>query len=88
MEDAELSETIIKGLGGTENITDVENCFTRLRVQVLDPDKINEAVIKMTKPSGIVRPEKNYIHIIYGLKVEGITKNLKEYIKSQKEAQN
>ena len=88
MEDKELSETIIRGLGGTENIADVENCFTRLRVQVLNPEKINETVIKSTRPSGIVRPEKNYIHIIYGLKVEGITKNLKEYIKSQKEAKN
>ena len=85
-ESDELSKMIIEGLGGLENINDIENCFTRLRIQVRNPEMVSEAVLKMTKPSGIVRPEKSYIHIIYGLKVEKITKDLKEYINSQKEA--
>ena len=59
---------IIEGLGGKENINTVENCITRLRVNVKDESKINEDMINLTPNSGIVRKGKD-IQIIFGLHV-------------------
>lgn len=64
-----LAGKIINGLGGKENIVSVENCFTRLRVDVADMKKVDEKEIMKTGPNGIVKPNANHIQIIYGPKV-------------------
>lgn len=68
---------IIAGLGGKENINTVENCFTRLRVSVVDESLIDESKINKTTHSGIVR-SGNDIQIIYGLEVPAIRKQVDE----------
>ena len=50
----ELSQTISRGLGGKANISDVDCCATRLRITVIDPDKVNDALLKSTGASGVV----------------------------------
>ena len=55
-------------LGGKENIEELENCFTRLRVNVKNPDLINEDLINHVPNSGINRNGNN-IQIIFGMKV-------------------
>lgn len=65
----ELAGQIIKGLGGKENITAIENCFTRLRVDVKDMNKVDEKELSKTGPNGMVKPNPNHIQIIYGLQV-------------------
>ena len=59
---------VIAGLGGKDNIEELENCFTRLRVNVKDPDLVNEDLINHVPNSGINR-SGNDIQIIYGMKV-------------------
>ena len=66
-----MALTIIKALGGKANINTVENCITRLRVNMVDPSLVDEALIKTTKPKGIVRKD-NDIQIVYGLEVAEI----------------
>lgn len=68
---------IIDGLGGKANIKSVENCFTRLRVNVIDVEKIDETKINKTKNSGIVK-KGNDIQIIYGLEVPQIQKAVEQ----------
>lgn len=46
---------IIQGLGNKENIKVVTNCFSRLRVQLVDTTKINEEILNQTECSGIVK---------------------------------
>ena len=46
----ELSQTISRGLGGKANISDVDCCATRLRITVIDPEKVNDALLKSTGP--------------------------------------
>ena len=41
-----VSELILKGLGGAENISDVDCCATRLRVTVKASDKVNDSYLK------------------------------------------
>lgn len=69
--DREKALTIIKALGGKENILTVENCFSRLRVEVVDNSVIDEKTLKTTGASGVVRKGNN-IQVVYGLTINKI----------------
>ena len=77
----ELSQTISRGLGGKANISDVDCCATRLRITVIDPDKVNDALLKSTGASGVVHKGQG-VQIIYGLRVTVIKSNLEDYLAS------
>ena len=49
------AQQIVEGLGGRENITDLESCITRLRVEVVDQDKVDEEALRATGAFGVVR---------------------------------
>ena len=76
-----LATKIIEGLGGFDNILSVNNCITRLRVDVKDMSLINEPLLKTTGSMGIVKPSATHIHVIYGPKVEKVAKQVKEAMK-------
>ncbi|MGL5043074.1 MAG: PTS transporter subunit EIIC [Culicoidibacterales bacterium] len=60
---------IITGLGGAKNILTVTNCFTRLRVALINTDLVDETMLKTdTGASGVVIKGKN-VQVIYGLHV-------------------
>lgn len=59
---------LVAGLGGKDNIEELENCFTRLRVNVKDPSLVDETLINHVPNSGINR-SGNDIQIIFGMKV-------------------
>lgn len=73
-----LPETLIDLLGGKENITNLYNCMTRVRVSVKDRDKVNTAGIKaLDEVSGIVDGDE--IQIILGPgKAEKIRRAMEE----------
>ena len=75
----EKSMLITRGLGGKKNISDVDCCATRLRCTVVDPDKVKDAVLKQTGPSGIIKKGQG-IQIIYGPSVSVIKSNLEDYL--------
>ena len=68
---------LIEGLGGKDNIIELENCFTRLRVLLKDPSKINRSKINEIENSGIVE-KGNDVQIIFGLEVTDICNNMKQ----------
>lgn len=70
---------IIQGLGGKENINSVENCITRLRVNLKNPDLINEDFINKTQNHGIVR-KQNDIQVIYGLQVPDVRRAVEQQL--------
>lgn len=76
-----LATTIIEGLGGLQNIINVNNCISRLRVDVKDMSIVNESMLKKTGSMGIVKPSDTHIHVIYGPKVESIAASVREVIK-------
>ena len=49
------AKSIVAGLGGSENITVLEPCITRLRVEVVDQDKVDEEALRATGAFGVVR---------------------------------
>lgn len=79
----EMSKDIIEGLGGEDNLNDVSNCATRLRVNVKDGEKVDQPLLKSTGAAGVM-VKGNNVQVIYGPKVANIKSNIDEYRQAQK----
>ncbi len=79
-EDAdELSAMICRGLGGKNNISDVDCCVTRLRCTVHNSELVNQALLKQTGASGVFHKGVG-VQIMYGPRVTVIKSNLEDYL--------
>lgn len=76
-----VSAMILKGLGGKENLSDVDCCATRLRVTVNDASKVMDDMLKASGASGVIH-KGNGIQVIYGPKVSVIKSDLEDFIDS------
>lgn len=81
---SETAKIIVEGLGGLDNIVDVDNCISRLRVEIKDGSKIDEDLIRKTNPNGIIRPDANTIHIVYGGRITSVRNQVDDYMYSCK----
>ena len=77
---AALSRTIVEGLGGRENIADIDCCITRLRCTVRDGSKVDETLLKSTGAAGVLH-QGTAVQIVYGPKVTSIKSDLEQYLK-------
>lgn len=64
------AEIIFAGLGGEENIASIDNCATRLRLEVKDMSIVNEAKIKSAGVAGINKVSDRNIQVIVGTEVQ------------------
>lgn len=71
------SHGIIVGLGGADNIAEVDCCFTRLRVRVKDMKQVVDRSLMLTGASGVKRINDHDIQVIYGPQVEKIAHDVK-----------
>jgi len=76
-----IARIILDGVGGKDNVTSIDNCITRLRIEVIDESLIDEEKVKRAGISGIVRPYKGSFHVIIGVKVEFVTNEFKKLCK-------
>ena len=65
-----IAKTILEGCGGKENITSIDNCVTRLRLEVKDITAVNDKVIKSAGVAGVIKPGKTSVQVIIGTKVQ------------------
>ena len=72
-----VAAKILEGLGGKDNVTSVDNCITRLRLEIKDQALVNEKVIKSAGVAGVVRPGKNSVQVIVGTKVQFVADEFK-----------
>lgn len=79
----EVASIILEGLGGKENIVSIDNCVTRLRLEIKDYTQISEKVIRSAGTAGIIRPSKTSIQIIVGTQVQFVADELKKLCKSK-----
>ncbi|HCC0890448.1 TPA: PTS transporter subunit EIIC [Salmonella enterica] len=63
---------IIRGLGGENNITNVDCCYSRLRVSVNDISLVDEKIIQATGSLGYVPVDDKNVQIVYGATVDTI----------------
>lgn len=78
-----VSEGICIGLGGVENISDIDCCATRLRCTVYSSELVDDSLLKSTGAAGIIH-KGNGVQIIYGPKVTVIKSNLEDYLEKVK----
>lgn len=76
-----VSAMILKGLGGKDNLSDVDCCATRLRVTVNDASKVMDDMFKASGASGVIH-KGNGVQVIYGPKVSVIKSDLEDFIDS------
>ncbi len=76
-----VSAAITKGLGGKDNISDVDCCATRLRITVKDSSKVSDAILKQTGARGVVKKGQG-VQVIYGPQVTVIKSNLEDFLAS------
>ena len=76
-----VAAIILEGLGGAENVTSIDNCITRLRLEVKDSSLVDEKKIKSAGVAGIVRPSKQAVQVIIGTKVQFVADEFKKLCK-------
>ena len=66
----EIAKKILAGCGGKENIVSIDNCVTRLRLEVRDMTAVNDKAIKAAGVAGVIKPGKTSVQVIVGTKVQ------------------
>ena len=79
--DDPVSALIVEGLGGTDNLSDVDCCATRLRCTVKDAALVRQDVLKTSGASGVIC-KGNGVQVVYGPKVAVIKAKLEDYLES------
>lgn len=73
-----MATIILEGLGGKENITSIDHCITRLRLEVKDRYQVDEKKIKSAGVAGIIRPGKTSVQVVIGPKVQFVHDEFKK----------
>ena len=65
-----IAAKILEGCGGKENITSIDNCVTRLSLEVMDISAVIDKVIISAGVAGVIKPGKTSVQVIIGTKVQ------------------
>ena len=76
-----VAKTVLEGLGGKGNVTSLDNCITRLRLEIKDYTLVDEKKIKSAGISGVIRPSKTSVQVIVGTKVQFVADEMKKLLK-------
>ena len=71
------AEQILAGLGGAENIVEMEACITRLRTEVHDGGKVDQAALKAAGAHGVM-VAGNAIQVIVGPEADTLAEDIED----------
>ena len=69
------AEQILAALGGDTNVIDLEPCITRLRVEVTDPQLVDDGALKASGAFGVVRTGR-VVQVIVGPEADTLAAEL------------
>lgn len=72
----EVAQKVIEGLGGKDNIKTMEPCITRIRVQLHDPSKLDEGVLKQAGAHGVMKMG-GAIQVVMGTQSDNIESEMR-----------
>jgi len=75
-----LARRYISAVGGSDNLTHIDACITRLRLNVKDSEMLNESLAKRLGASGVIRLNKQSVQIIVGTRAESIASAMKNVL--------
>lgn len=76
-----IAKQILEGCGGKDNITSIDNCVTRLRLEVKDMTQVDDKAIKAAGVAGVIKPGKTSVQVIVGTKVQFVADAFSELCK-------
>ncbi len=76
----QVASIILEGLGGKGNVASLDNCITRLRLEIKDYTKVDEKKIKSAGVAGVMRPSKSAVQVIVGTKVQFVADEMKKML--------
>jgi len=65
-----LARRYISAIGGSENLTGIDACITRLRLNVKDSSLVDDGLAKRLGASGVIRLNKQSVQVIVGTRAE------------------
>lgn len=71
------AEQILAGLGGADNIEEIEACITRLRTEVKDAALVDEAALKAAGAHGVVSSGK-VIQVVVGPEADNLAEDIED----------
>ncbi len=77
-----VSALILRGLGGKDNISDIDCCATRLRITVDDPGLVRENLLTESGASGVIY-KGNGVQVIYGPQVSVIKSRFEDFLETE-----
>ena len=75
-----IAAKILEGCGGKENIASIDNCVTRLRLEVKDMTAVNDKMIKSAGVAGVIRPGKTSVQVIVGTKFSLLRMHSQDFV--------
>ena len=63
----------------------VENCISRLRIDLKDPAIVNQIKLKESGCAGIFFPSSNHIHVVFGPHVEFVRHAVDDQLKGKRD---
>ena len=76
-----VAKAVLEGVGGKENVASIDNCITRLRLEIKDYTKVDEKAIKAAGVAGVIRPSKTAVQVVIGTKVQFVADEFKKLCK-------
>ena len=77
----EVARIVLEGVGGKGNVASIDNCITRLRLEIKDYTAVDEKKIKSAGVAGVIRPSKTAVQVIIGTKVQFVADEFKKLCK-------
>ncbi len=79
------AEKFIAGLGGKDNIVELDNCATRLRMEIADVSKVDEHALKRAGAAGTMKAGGHSVQVVYGLNVQFVKDAMEDIINDRTE---
>jgi len=77
MSKPDKAQQIVDGLGGLDNIVEVEPCITRLRTEVEDAALVDQAALKAAGAYGVV-VSGNVVQVVVGPEADTIASDIED----------
>jgi PTS system N-acetylglucosamine-specific IIB component len=71
------AKRIVDGLGGVDNILDIEPCITRLRTEVRDPSLVDERALKAAGAHGVLRSGQ-VVQVVVGPEADTLASDIED----------
>lgn len=71
------AEIILAALGGASNVEEIEGCITRLRTEVVDASRVDEAALKAAGAHGVMR-SGSVVQVVVGPEAESLAEDIQD----------